>query len=231
MVFNDIYDMTQEENIFCAKRTLVDAVYKAANLEGIAVTFAQTTDIINNINVASLTPTEINKVCCLKDGWEYLLNNLNKPLDLVFLEELHEIVARFDVPYSYLGKLRTEDVIISGTSWRPTLPNADLIHSELLNKANIPCITERAIKTGLWLMKTQPFKDGNKRIGSFAINKILIENGKGLFNVAVEKDGIFKELLVKYYEDDDLDLLTSWCFENCLEGTTKANNLRKIKSL
>ena len=43
-----------------------------------------------------------------------------------------------------------------------------------------PNITDRAIRTGLWLMRCQVFKDGNKRIGSFAINKILIENGKGI---------------------------------------------------
>lgn len=35
----DIYNMTKEENIFCAKRVLV---YKQANLEGIGVTFAET---------------------------------------------------------------------------------------------------------------------------------------------------------------------------------------------
>ena len=30
----DIYNMTKEENIFCAKRVLVDSIYKQANLEG-----------------------------------------------------------------------------------------------------------------------------------------------------------------------------------------------------
>lgn len=34
-----------------------------------------------------------------------------------------------------------------------------------------PNVTDRAVKTGLWLMRSQIFKDGNKRIGSFAINK------------------------------------------------------------
>ena len=56
------FAMTQKENIEIAKRTLVDAIYKSANLEGIAVTYAQTIDILNNVNVASLKPAEINKV-------------------------------------------------------------------------------------------------------------------------------------------------------------------------
>ena len=35
----DKYKMKLEDNVFCAKRVLVDSVYKSANLEGIAVTF------------------------------------------------------------------------------------------------------------------------------------------------------------------------------------------------
>lgn len=35
------YNMTKEDNIFFAKRKLVDNIYKSANLEGIAVTFCR----------------------------------------------------------------------------------------------------------------------------------------------------------------------------------------------
>ena len=44
------YNMTKEDNIFFAKRKLVDNIYKSANLEGIAVTFAETLEFINNVN-------------------------------------------------------------------------------------------------------------------------------------------------------------------------------------
>ena len=101
----DIYNMTKEENIFCAKRVLVDSIYKQANLEGIGVTFAETQDILNNVNVDKVTPTDMSKVCCLRDGWHYLFDHLDEPVDLVFLESIHELTARFDVPYQYLGKL------------------------------------------------------------------------------------------------------------------------------
>ena len=65
MILRDKYAMDIEENIWIAKRLLVDSVYTSANLEGIAVTFAQTQDILNNVNVSHLTPKDINKVCCL----------------------------------------------------------------------------------------------------------------------------------------------------------------------
>ena len=39
--------MSKEENIFFAKRKLVDNIYKSANLEGIAVIFANTYSFVN----------------------------------------------------------------------------------------------------------------------------------------------------------------------------------------
>ena len=223
----DKYDMTKEDNIFCAKRIMVDSIYKQAQLEGIAVTFADTQSILNDVNVENVTPTEMSKVCCLRDGWHYLLDHVDDEVDLVFLENIHELTARFDVPYQYLGKLRTDDVVISGTDWRPELPDIEKIYIDLQELNKIECITDRALSVGLYIMRTQMFKDGNKRVGSFAANKILIANGKGIFNVPVKLDGIFKQKLVDYYESEDNSELKNWMVENCLEGTTLAKKLQK----
>lgn len=223
----DKYDMTKEDNIFCAKRIMVDSIYKQAQLEGIAVTFADTQSILNDVNVENVTPTEMSKVCCLRDGWHYLLDHVDDEVDLVFLENIHELTARFDVPYQYLGKLRTDDVMISGTDWRPELPDIEKIYIDLQELNKIECITDRALSVGLYIMRTQMFKDGNKRVGSFAANKILIANGKGIFNVPVKLDAIFKQKLVDYYESEDNSELKNWMVENCLEGTTLAKKLQK----
>ena len=223
MIIPDKFHMTQEDNLFNAKRILVDSIYKQANLEGIAVTYAQAEDILNNVNVDTLTPTEINKVCCLRDTWNYVLNHLDEPVNLAFLETIHELVARFDVDYKYLGKFRTEDVMISGTDWRPELPNAETILQNLTEIQSSSHSTDKALKTGLLLMRTQPFKDGNKRVGSFAINKILIVNGKGLFNVPVKLDGQFKQLLVDYYETNNWNNILLFMYENCLQGINPTN--------
>lgn len=73
-------------------------------------------------------------------------------------------------------------------------------------------------------MRCQVFKDGNKRIGSFAINKILIENGKGIFKVPVELDGTFNQMLVSYYESNNEDELTTCIYNNCLDGVNKVKD-------
>ena len=225
----DKYNMDIDKNIFLAKRTLVDSIYQQANLEGIAVTYAQTQDILNNVNVNNLSPNEISKVCCLRDGWKYLFENINSSLDIVFLENLHEIVARFDVDYRYLGKLRQEQVLISGTTWKPGIPDFDSIEN-LINCCDYSSVTEKAIVTGLRLMRIQPFQDGNKRIGSYVINKILIQKGKGIFNVPVELDGIFKTMLVEFYESNDCIDLANWIYDNCLIGVDEVQADETISS-
>lgn len=212
------FAMTQKENIEIAKRTLVDAIYKSANLEGIAVTYAQTIDILNNVNVASLKPAEINKVFCLRDAWHYTLDHINDEMNLGFLEEIHALVARADVEYYELGKIRTTDVMISGTAWRPELPDAERLHKELMDIMKMTGNTDKALSLMLWIMRNQIFRDGNKRVATVAANKILIENGCGIVAVPVELDGTFKQMLVNYYESNDANEIKLFLYEKCVDG-------------
>lgn len=213
------FNMSRESNIIMAKRLLVDVVYKSANLEGIAVTFAQTNDIINNVNINNVKPSDVGKVCCLRDAWRYTLENVDADLHLGFIEELHQYVAKSELPYFYLGNLRREDVIISGTLWRPEIPDAEKLHQELQEHLKIENDTDRALTVMLWLMRSQMFMDGNKRVALMIGNKMLIQNGKGIISVPVEKDSMFKKLLVRYYETNDMNEVKQWLWENCLEGT------------
>ena len=64
-----IYNMTKEDNIFFAKRKLVYNLYRSANLEGIAVTFADTMAFFNNVNTGKITIDDMLKLKGLKDAW------------------------------------------------------------------------------------------------------------------------------------------------------------------
>ena len=102
---------------------------------------------------------------------------------------------------------------------RDDIPDIEKMHrelNELLNDNSF--ITDKAVRIGLWIMRTQPFKDENKRVGSFVINKLLIQNGKGLFNVPVELDGLFKTKLVDFYITNNYEEITEWIRDNCLDG-------------
>lgn len=212
------YSMTQEQNIFLAKRLLVDSIYMSANLEGIAVTYANTNDILNNVNVNSVTPSDITKICCLRDAWHFILTDINKNIDLGYLEELHTLIARADVPYYELGKIRTDEVLISGTKWRPQMPNPERLHRELHHILSIENTTDKALTATLWAMRSQIFKDGNKRVATMLGNKILIKAGNGILNIPVELDGKFKTQLVAYYETNQIEPLKQWLYHNCIDG-------------
>lgn len=70
-------------------------------------------------------------------------------------------------------------------------------------------------------MRNQIFKDGNKRVATIIANKILIENGCGIISVPVELDGKFKNMLVNYYETNDMLELKQWLYDNCIDGVNQ----------
>ncbi len=219
MEFKDKYNLTREENVFVAKKYMKDSVYRSAFLEGMAVTFPQTEAILDNATVNNVSAKDVAKVIELRDAWEYLLANIDAPLDLKYLEDLHEIVAREDVPWDRLGKLRTETVRISGTNYLPEVPDAEAVRSKMaeIMEANTTD-TDKAITMLLYLMRAQLFLDGNKRIATFACNKILVATGHGIFSLPPELKEQFAEKLIKYYETDEMGELKSFVYENCLSG-------------
>lgn len=197
--------MTQDQNILLAKRVIIDNIYRSANLEGIGVTFAETYDIVNNINSCNLKPSEVNDIINLKKCWEYILSNMNMDIDLAFVKNIHSIIAKGmeNIPVYEIGEFRQGSVGVSGTNWRPKEPNTEEIYQELceINKCNDN--EKKSEDLFLWIMKRQMFRDGNKRVANFVANYNLIKNGLGLISIPVEKQSTFLNLLVKYYETDD----------------------------
>lgn len=101
------YSITQKDNIFLAKRNLVDYVWKSANLEGIGVTYHDTQAICHGMSVAGFTLEEINAVNDLKHAWQFLLENINQRLDLDYICKIHRLLGNTTVVNS--GSLRYSD--------------------------------------------------------------------------------------------------------------------------
>ena len=62
MEIKNKYNMTIDENIFVAKRNIVDYIWKSANLEGIAVTYPQTEVIFDGLAVNDMRINDINAI-------------------------------------------------------------------------------------------------------------------------------------------------------------------------
>lgn len=88
------YNMTLEQNIFLAKRNLVDNVYANAKMEGLNVTFPQTKTILEGVNVPNLKIDEIQCILNLRDAWNFVINNIENKFDLDFICKVNEYVSR-----------------------------------------------------------------------------------------------------------------------------------------
>lgn len=88
------YNLTLEQNIFLAKRNLVDNIYTNAKMEGLNITFPETKTILEGVNVPNLKIDEIQCVLNLRDAWKYIINNINDEFDLNFICKINELVAR-----------------------------------------------------------------------------------------------------------------------------------------
>lgn len=209
--------MTKEDNIFFAKRKLVDNLYKSANLEGIAVTFADTVDFVNNVNTGKISINDMLKLKGLKDAWEMVFETIDDKLSMEYIKKIHfEICKGQNI--EPLGEYRTKGVGITGTTWRPKLPSECDYDSELLEIMNIDNVLERNITLFCWIQRSQMFLDGNKRVANLAANKEMIRTGQGIIAVPISKIGEYFEVLIRFYESNDYTEIKKWIYDNCLDG-------------
>lgn len=211
------YNMTKEDNIFFAKRKLIDNLYKSANLEGIAVTFADTVAFVNNVNTGNISIDDMLKLKGLKDAWEFVLNTIDEELTIDYIKKIHFEICKGQgvVP---LGEFRDKGVGITGTNYRPKLPRECNYDNELKNIMNTDSAIDRCITLFLWIQRSQMFLDGNKRVANLVANKEMIKNGMGILAVPVEKIGEYFTLLINFYETNDYTEIKKWIYENCIDG-------------
>lgn len=210
------FRLTVEENIFVAKRNMVDYIWKSAKLEGINVTFPQTYAIVEKAKVTGVDVGDILKITNLKHAWQTVFDTINEPLTLDDICRIHAEVARDEA--LMWGKLRTGTVYISGTEYVPPIPTRESANAILKEAQTIQSPTERAIVIMFKLMKAQLFWDGNKRTSMLAANKLMIQNGCGIISVPNEKLEEFNEILCDYYTNDTLDKAVGFVYDECIDG-------------
>ena len=212
-----IYRMTREDNIFVAKRNIVDYIWKSAKLEGLTVTYPDTDAIYNGMSVANVPVNEIIAVNNLKHAWQFVLENLDYTIDYPYICHIHRLVGG-DTLIRDAGYPRNIPVRIGGTSWKPDMPIESQIKEQLAETLAIDSPTERAIMLTLYLMRKQIFLDGNKRVSMLAGNQVMIAHGCGIISVPIEHQQTFRNMLIAFYESGDANKLSWFLYENCVDG-------------
>ena len=208
----DKYKMTLEENIFVAKRNIVDSIWKSANLEGIVVTYPQTETIFQGLGIQNMKVKDINAIVNLKHSWEFILENIEYPVDLNYICKINQLIGEANVnPFPGLS--------MGGTDWKSEIPDKEKVNDSLnkiLESEN--SATEKAINLMLYLMRSQLFYDGNKRTSMMAANQVMIQNGAGIISVPIKYQEEFLELLVKFYETNNMDEIKELIYNHCIDG-------------
>lgn len=203
-------------NIAFARANMKMNIYDQAVLEGVATSFPQTEEIIDNGKIYGVTATDVQKILNLKHAWEFILDRdvIASRSDYYMLSHIARVVN--EGFFAEGGRIRGVPVTIGGSSYVPPLPN------ELDVKEKIREIIEEsdevintAIKLCLYCMKTQIFLDGNKRASVIFANHYLISHGGGFLVIPEKEVPEFKRLLVKYYEGEDITVIADFMKKYC----------------
>ena len=204
------------QNLDFARANMKANIYDQAVLEGVATSFPQTEDIIENGQVNGVSATDVQKILNLKHAWEFILDR-----DVIQSESNYHMLCHIaklvNEGFFYDGgRIRGIPVQIGGTSYVPPLPIESVVIEridEIRSQDREPI--DIAIELCMYCMKTQAFKDGNKRASVIFANHYLIAKGMG-FLVIPEKDvPEFKKLLVDYYEGASLKIIGKFLREKC----------------
>ena len=203
-------------NIAFARANMKMNIYDQAVLEGVATSFPQTEEIIDNGKIFGVTATDVQKILNLKHAWEFILDRdvIASRSDYYMLSHIARVVN--EGFFAEGGRIRGVPVTIGGSSYVPPLTN------ELDVKEKIREIIEEsdevintAIKLCLYCMKTQIFLDGNKRASVIFANHYLISHGGGFLVIPEKEVPEFKRLLVKYYEGEDITVIADFMKKYC----------------
>ena len=209
-------DIRVLQNLEFARANMKANIYDQAVLEGVATSFPQTEDIIDNGTVNGMTANDIQKILNLKHAWEFILDSdvIQADSDYYLLCHIARLVN--EGFFSDGGRIRGVPVTIGGSTYKPPLP----VEYEV--KDNIRTILDSgkehidiAIELCMYSMKTQVFIDGNKRASVIFVNHYLIAHGQGFLVIPEEHVPEFKKRLVSFYEGEDIAVISSFLKEKC----------------
>lgn len=203
-------------NIAFARANMKMNIYDQAVLEGVATSFPQTEEIIENGKINGMTATDVQKILNLKHAWEFILDRdvIASKSDYYILSHIAKLVN--EGFFADGGRIRGVPVTIGGSSYIPPLPNEIAVKGKILEIVTMEEDTiDIAIRLCLYCMKTQIFLDGNKRASVIFANHYLIAHGSGFLVIPEREVPEFKKLLVKYYEGEDISIIKEFMKNNC----------------
>ncbi len=204
------------QNIDFARANMKENIYDQAILEGVAASYPQTEDIIDNGTVNGMTADDIQKILNLKHAWEFILDSDVAQADTDYYLLCH-IAKLVNEGFFYDGgKIRGVPVKIGGSKYIPPIPIESIVIERINEIINSEADEiEIAINLCMYCMKTQIFIDGNKRTSVIFANHYLISHGQGFLVIPEEHVPEFKQKLVGFYEGGSIEVMNEFLKSKC----------------
>lgn len=204
-------------NLDFARANMKANIYDQAVLEGVATSFPQTEDIIENGKVSGMTATDVQKILNLKHAWEFILDQ-----DVIQSESNYYLLCHIaklvnEGFFQDGGRIRGIPVTIGGCHYIPPIPLENIVKKkiEIIVNEKVIAPIDTAISLCLYCMRTQIFTDGNKRASVIFANHYLIAHGCGFLVIPESEVPEFKQLLVEYYEGNDDSVISEFMKKRC----------------
>lgn len=204
------------QNLDFARANMKANIYDQAVLEGVAISFPQTEDIIENGKVNGVSATDVQKILNLKHAWEFILDR-----DVIQSETnyymLCHIAKLVNEGFFYNGgRIRGIPVTIGGSTYVPPIPIESVVIERIDEiRSQNKDVVDIAIELCLYCMKTQVFTDGNKRAAVIFANHYLIAHGMGFIVIPEKEVPEFKKRLVDFYEGEAVEIISNFMRERC----------------
>ena len=203
-------------NMDFVRANMKSIIYDQAVLEGVSTTFPDTELIIENGKVSNVSAEDVQKILNLKHAWEFVLDKdvVQSPTSYYVCQYIARLVN--EGFYHEGGRIRGVPVRIGGSSYVPPLPNEYEVREQIDNIVALDASPlDIAVELALYVMKTQIFNDGNKRTAIIFANHYLVAHGAGLMVVPESIVPEFKQLLVNYYENTDVEGIKIFLKNQC----------------
>jgi len=181
-------------------------IYNSNAIEGNSLNLGETREVIENgVTISGKSLKDQAEAKNLREAIDYLENLVTNnvlPITEFDIRQLHYLVLKDSNPEN-AGKYRTNEVIISGSSFKP--PESFLIPTQMsdygkwLSQLDFSNAigSEKALlwaaAAHTWFVMIHPFSDGNGRTARLLLNLILMRCG---FPIAI----ITKDDRLRYYD-------------------------------
>ena len=188
-------------NIDYVRNNINSIIYEQAVVEGVSATFLDTEEILEKGSSRNVGFNDTLTILNLKNAWQYVLDEdtIRQKMDFWILSNIAGYVN--DRQVSYPDQLRVTSARISGSTYRPKIPNKEVVIDEINNILKNNDGVNTAIDLLCYLTKAQLFNNGNKRTALIFANLFLIKNALGYISIPDELEKEYKLLLVEHYED------------------------------